>query len=123
VIEHYYSAQSRRTVSDDAWAATPAIVKEALVGPTADRGVADMAKAARDGGFDRRDAHLSTTRMKLDEAGWKEAAEVLLKAYRDLETIEVAARKRLGEDPRAKPVSAESVISLFEVGTAADPAG
>jgi DNA-binding transcriptional ArsR family regulator len=114
VIEHYYSAQSRRAVTDEAWAATPAIVKQALVGPTAERGVSDMAKAARDGGFDRRDAHLSTTRMKLDEAGWKEAAEILLKAFRDLETIEVAARERLDKDPDAQLVSATSVISLFE---------
>ena len=123
VIEHYYSAQSRRSVSDEAWAATPAIVKEALVGPTAERGVADMAKAARDGGFDRSDAHLSTTRMKLDEAGWREAAVLLLKTYRDLETIEVAARKRLAEDPHAQPVSAETVISLFETDGAAGQDG
>src|SRR3954454_22220714 len=99
VIEHYYSAQSRRQVTDEAWAATPAIVKEALVGPVAERGVGDMAKAAREGGFDRRDAHLSTTRMKLDEAGWQEAAKVLLQTFQDLEAIELAARKRLGEDP------------------------
>src|SRR4051794_39374029 len=118
VIEHYYSAQSRRQVSDDAWAATPAIVKEALVGPVADHGVADMAKAARSGGFDRRDAHLSTTRMKLDEAGWRDAAAVLKKALDELETIEAAALERLGDDRNAQTVSATSVISLFETNGA-----
>src|SRR3954454_20959881 len=98
VIEHYYSAQSRRQVTDEAWAATPAIVKEALVGPVADHGVADMAKAARSGGFDRRDAHLSNTRMKLDEQGWREAAELLARTLAGLEAIEDAAHARLSED-------------------------
>jgi DNA-binding transcriptional ArsR family regulator len=114
VIEHYYSAQSRRAVTDDAWAATPAIVKEALVGPVADHGVADMAKAARNGGFDRRDAHLSSTRMKLDEQGWREAAELLARTLADMEAIEDAARARLGEDPHAEPLTATSILSLFE---------
>jgi DNA-binding transcriptional ArsR family regulator len=114
VIEHYYSAKSRRQVTDEAWAGTPAIVKEALVVPHAEHGVADIVQAARAGGFDRPDAHLSATRMKLDDAGWKAAAAVLAQALSDIEDIQAEAQERVKKDPHAKPASATSILSLFE---------
>jgi DNA-binding transcriptional ArsR family regulator len=114
VIEHYYSAKPRQAVSNEAWADTPAIVKQALAAPVADRGLSDLASAARLGGFDRADAHLTTTVMKLDEIGWKEAAAVLRKAFADLETLEIAARERVENGSHAEPIDALAIISLFE---------
>src|SRR3954465_2681062 len=59
VVEHYYSARPRRTVTDEAWAETPSIVKEALLTPMSKRAWADLVEAAASGGFDRPDAHFS----------------------------------------------------------------
>src|SRR4051794_4094904 len=53
VIEHYYSAKPRRKVTDEAWAAIPSVVKQALVVPNAEVAVADMIEAAHSGGFER----------------------------------------------------------------------
>jgi DNA-binding transcriptional ArsR family regulator len=114
VIEHYYSARQRRQVTDEAWAATPAIVKEALVAPLADHGVADMAEAARKGGFERRDAHLSSTRMKLDEKGWGAVAEVMARALAEIDALQAEAETRMKDAPHAEPVQATAIMSLFE---------
>ena len=114
VIEHYYSAKSRRKITDDAWADVPSIVKEALCVPHADNQVAEITKAASSGGFDRRDAHISTTRMKLDEAGWKAASEVLAKALSDIEAIDAEAVERLKRDPHGGRIVSTAHIALFE---------
>lgn len=113
VIEHYYSARPRRQVSDDAWAETPAIVKQALVGPVVEGGFDDMVRASQSGGFNRSEAHLSRNPMKLDEEGWKAAAKVLEEALRQILTVEKDARERLKES-HAEPLRASSVMALFE---------
>ena len=85
VIEHYYSANPRQTVSDEAWAGTPAIVKEALIRPLVERGAEKMARAARSGGFDRHNAHLTDYVRKFDERGWDETAKVLHEVHDQIE--------------------------------------
>jgi DNA-binding transcriptional ArsR family regulator len=114
VIEHYYSAKSRRKITDEAWAEIPSIVKEALCVPHAKNQVTEITEAARSGGFDRADAHISTTRMKLDEKGWAAASKVLAKALSDLEAIDEDAVQRLKGDPHAGRIVTTAHIALFE---------
>ncbi|MEA2440714.1 MAG: hypothetical protein QOH76_2138 [Thermoleophilaceae bacterium] len=114
VIEHYYSAKPRRQMSDDVWAETPSIVKEALLGPAAKVGLEQMIKATKEGGFDRAEAHYSNTFMKLDERGWKALAAVLEEYLERLSTIEKEAHERLASDKDAKPMYAGAVLTLFE---------
>ena len=121
VVEHYYSANARRQVSDEAWAQTPAIVKEALVAPLAERGAEMMVSASRSGGFDRKEAHFSAHRTKLDERGWKAVAKVLAGALKQIGEIERETLARLESDGQKEPLSAAVVLSLFE-GPAAQPA-
>jgi DNA-binding transcriptional ArsR family regulator len=113
VIEHYYSAKPRRQVSDAAWAETPAIVKQALVGPLAEGGFDEMVKATQNGGFDRSDAHLSRNPMILDEQAWSEIAKVLEAALGDITRLEKEARERM-KGSHSEPLSATSIIALFE---------
>src|SRR3954462_1207111 len=77
VVEHYYSAKPRRTVTDEAWAETPSIVKEALVGPLVKKAVQNMVAPSQSQGFDRSNAHVTDNFMRLDERGWDEVAKVL----------------------------------------------
>jgi DNA-binding transcriptional ArsR family regulator len=115
VVEHYYSAKPRRTVTDEAWSATPAIVKEALMAPATESAAALMVQAAGSGGFDRGDAHFSRHEMKLDERGWKATAKLLEKTLHEIERIEQAAAERLAADGAAAPIAAATLIQLFEL--------
>lgn len=114
VVEHYYSAKPRRTVTDEAWAGTPSIVKEALVGPLVRKALENMVAASQTQGFDRSNAHCTDNFMRLDERGWDEVAKVLGHAHLELQRIEAEAKQRLSADTDAKVVWAGSLISLFE---------
>ena len=114
VIEHYYSAQPRRAVTDEAWAQTPPIVKQALIDPLVGNLSAEMIKAASSGGFERSDMHVSAQHLTLDEKGWKAVSVVLKKALDEMDKIEDAARQRLKADPHAGSLAATAAIALFE---------
>jgi DNA-binding transcriptional ArsR family regulator len=114
-IAHHYKAKIRPRVDDEAWASAAPIVKQAAVG-AALQTVDDYARAsAAAGGFDRGEAHLSRTSLRLDAKGWQQAAKACEKLLADLTKIEDAAAKRLEKDPHAAGASdAAVVVLLFE---------
>jgi DNA-binding transcriptional ArsR family regulator len=114
-IAHHYKAKIRPRVDDEAWASAAPIVKQAAVG-AALQTVDDYARAsAAAGGFDRGEAHLSRTSLRLDAKGWQQAAKACEKLLADLTKIEDAAGKRLEKDPHAAGASdAAVVVLLFE---------
>jgi DNA-binding transcriptional ArsR family regulator len=114
-IAHHYRARVRPRVSDEAWASAAPIVKQAAVG-AALQTVDDYARAsAAAGGFDRGEAHLTRTNLRLDEKGWAAAAKACEKMLAELTRIEDAAGKRIDKDPHAEGVSdAALVVLLFE---------
>src|SRR4051794_3152674 len=70
-IEHHYKAVGRPQITDDAWAGTPATVKDAVVGSAlGDLGNAVTAAAAA-GRFSRPDAPLPRTQVSVHEKGSK----------------------------------------------------
>jgi DNA-binding transcriptional ArsR family regulator len=123
VIEHYYSAKPRPTVTDEAWAGTPSIVKEAIISPIIERAGATMLKAAGAGGFERHNAHLSDCLWKLDERGWDGAAKLLKHTHDELERLEREAIKRLEAGDGEGSIAVGSMLSLYEVTQAAESAG
>ena len=70
-IEHHYRAGKRPMVSEDAWAQAPPIAKQAAVGSALQMIDEYARKSAAEGGFDRAEAHLSRTSIKLDAKGWE----------------------------------------------------
>jgi DNA-binding transcriptional ArsR family regulator len=114
-IAHHYKARIRPRVDDEAWASAAPIVKQAAVG-AALQTVDDYARAsAASGGFDRAEAHLSRTNVRLDAKGWQQAAKAGEKLLAELKRIEEAAEKRLAKDPDAAGASdAAVVLLLFE---------
>ena len=114
-IAHHYRAKARPRVSDETWASAAPIVKQAAVG-AALQTVDDYARAsAAAGGFDRGEAHLSRTSLRLDAKGWQAAAKACDKLLADLGRVEEAASKRLAKDAAAADVSdAAVVLLLFE---------
>ena len=113
VIEHYYSAKPRTTVTDEAWAATPDIVKEALVTPHARRGAEEMMRSIAAGGFNRYNSHFARQTNKLDERGWDESSKLLHKFYDDLAKVEQEAIARMEADG-SEPIQAGILIAFFE---------
>ena len=114
-IAHHYRARVRPRISDDAWAAASPIVKQAAVG-AALQTVDDYARAsAAAGGFDRGEAHLTRTNLRLDAKGWQQAAKACEKLLAELGRIEESAAKRLDKDPHADGASdAALALLLFE---------
>ena len=111
-VAHHYRSRERPRVSDEAWAAATPIVKQAAVGATLQT-VDDYARAsAAAGGFDRGEAHLTRTHMRLDARGWQAAAKACQKLIADLERIEQAAAKRLEKDPHAEGASDAAVVMM-----------
>jgi DNA-binding transcriptional ArsR family regulator len=114
-IAHHYRAKVRPRVSDEAWAQAAPIVKQAAIG-AALQTVDDYARAsAAAGGFDRAEAHLTRTNLRLDAKGWAAAAKACEKLVGELGRIEDAAKKRLDKDPHAEGATdAAVVLMLFD---------
>jgi DNA-binding transcriptional ArsR family regulator len=112
VIEHYYSANPRTTVTEEAWKEIPDIVKEAMVTPSAERAAKEMLTSAATGGFNRSTSHFTRQTNKLDERGWTDAHKLLLKFYDDLAEAEKKAIARIKDG--AEEVPATLLVGLFE---------
>ena len=112
-IAHHYKARIRPRVSDEAWASAAPIVKQAAVG-AALQTVDDYARAsAAAGGFDRPEAHLTRTHLRLDAKGWEAAARACEKLLAELDKVEEAAGRRLEKDPHAEGASDAAVVMLL----------
>jgi DNA-binding transcriptional ArsR family regulator len=111
-VAHHYRSRERPRVTDEAWAAATPMVKQAAVGATLQT-VDDYARAsAAAGGFDRGEAHLTRTHMRLDARGWQAAARACQKLMTDLARIEESAAKRLEKDPHAEGASDAAVVMM-----------
>jgi DNA-binding transcriptional ArsR family regulator len=114
-IAHHYKATLRPRVDDAAWAAATPIVKQAAVGATLQT-IDDYARAsAAAGGFDRGEAHLTRTNLRLDAKGWQQAAKACRKLLAELERIEETSAARIAKDPHAEGTTdAALVLMLFD---------
>jgi DNA-binding transcriptional ArsR family regulator len=96
-IEHHYKAVGRPQITDDAWAGTPATVKDAVVGAALGELGAAVTAAASAGGFSRSDAHLTRTDLTVDERGWKDIDKELNATLGRLQKIADDSAKRLAK--------------------------
>jgi DNA-binding transcriptional ArsR family regulator len=115
-IEHHYKAVGRPQITDDAWAGTPATVKNAVVGAAiGDLGTAVTAAAAS-GGFSRPDTHLTRTQVTVDERGWKDLDKELNASLTRVERIAGDSAKRLAKAGQDGEQAATVVMMLFGAG-------
>ena len=114
-VEHHYRSKERPRVSDEAWASAGPVAKQAEVGAVLQT-VDDYARAsAAAGGFDRAEAHLTRTSLRLDARGWQAAARACEKLLTELGRVQEASAKRLTKDSEAEGASdAALVLMLFE---------
>jgi DNA-binding transcriptional ArsR family regulator len=95
-IQRHYRAYERPRVSDDAWEQAPPVAKQAAVDAALQQ-INDYGRAANAaGGFDRRDAHITRTALRLDAEGWEQLARSLKRVLEDVAQIEQGVAERQG---------------------------
>jgi DNA-binding transcriptional ArsR family regulator len=113
-IEHHYEAVSGAQVSDDTWSATPGIVKQAMVASALSEVGRSASISATAGGFERPDAHLTKTRLTLDERGWRELGQAMLRLLERAERIQEQSAARLKQGDHHDEVDATLAMMMFE---------
>jgi DNA-binding transcriptional ArsR family regulator len=116
-VEHYYEALEPPLISDDDWAQLPVALRRSLSDSTLSQIARDLKGAAKAGGFDRENIHVSRLALTLDEQGWNELSEMLsdvLERARRLQEQSNKRRKR--SDGAAIPTAL--VLMQFEGGGA-----
>jgi DNA-binding transcriptional ArsR family regulator len=108
-LQRFFRAVERPVVSREAWENAAPVAKQALIGATIQQ-IHDYAQGSNAyGGFDRADAHITRTPLKLDQKGFERVAELLLKVFTEVREIEQEARAR--QDGKDEP-------ELFDAGLA-----
>ena len=113
-VEHYYRADAQHHIPDEAWAQVPDIVRRAMAGATLGEISARVNAAAAEGGFSRDDAHLSLTKMALDEQGWEAISKELAKLLERVDRIQAESHERLRKDDHVGERHAMVSMMLFE---------
>jgi len=115
-IEHHYRAGKRPLVSEEAWAKAPPIAKQAAVGSTLQMVDEYARKSAAEGGFDRAEAHLTRTSVKLDDEGWAALNDAARRFLAEVEQIDEAVKVRVKSRPPhdAEVGDAAVVLMAFE---------
>jgi DNA-binding transcriptional ArsR family regulator len=109
-LEHFYAARRHPTFSDLAWGRLDPRERSRLLVPILRQLWDYVTRSAVAGGFERRDAHLSRTALRLDEAGWKALAAADDEWLRAVAAIERQVAER-GSD---ELFDAGLVVLLFE---------
>ena len=114
-VEHHYKSVDRPRVSDAAWAAAPAIAKQAAVSASLQTIDAYARAASASGGFDHGSSHLTRTAMRLDARGFSELSRACLRLLAQVDRIEAAAGERIERNPHASETKDVAlVMMLFE---------
>jgi DNA-binding transcriptional ArsR family regulator len=113
-VEHHYIADHPAHIDDEAWSRTPGLIKERMVAALLEEIGGHATDAAATGGFDHEDAHLSRSRLVLDQEAWR-ALSAKLKELLDwgyeLEKESAARLKRANHEDERR---AGFVMMLFE---------
>lgn len=119
-VKHYYRAESRPRITDEAWAEVPEIVKQALSDAILGQIAEQVNASAATGGFNRTEANASRVPLVLDGRGWDEAAAELKRTRERLAEIQRDAQQRLDAGGDGAHEHATAVLMLFETAPA-DP--
>lgn len=114
-VEHHYRAKARPNVSADGWTAAPPVARQAAVGSSLDV-IGEYARvSAAAGGFDRSEAQLQRTLLRLDARGFAQLSKACTKLLEQAQKIEAAAAERIARNPDAQEVAEAGLgVMLFE---------
>jgi DNA-binding transcriptional ArsR family regulator len=114
-VEHHYRSKERPRVSDEAWAAAPAIAKQAAVSSSLQTIDAYARAASAAGGFDHGNSHLSRSVLHLDARGWNDLSRACMRLLDQVDRIAEASGERIQRNPHAgETKDVALVMMLFE---------
>jgi DNA-binding transcriptional ArsR family regulator len=111
-IEHFYTARPRSFIGHQDWRRAPVSVRGGVTSEALRTFIAKVGAALDADTIDSRaDTTLNWMPIVVDERGWREAAEVLDRALRELMTVAAGSRERLGE---ADGIPVVTAMAAFE---------
>jgi DNA-binding transcriptional ArsR family regulator len=111
-IEHFYTVRPRSFIGHQDWRNAPVSVRGGVTNEAIRTLVAKVGAAVDAGTIDsREDTTLNWMPITVDERGWRETAEILDRALRELMSVAAESRERLGEEPGIPVVTA---LAAFE---------
>ena len=116
-VEHYYRATGRATVSDQAWAQVPGVVRRSMVGVALEQAIEHAVAAVGSGGFDSDGTSVTRHSVTLDETGVQELCDALAKLHDELPGIEERSAERI-ESGSGEARSTGLVTMLFDAAEA-----
>jgi DNA-binding transcriptional ArsR family regulator len=112
-IEHFYTARPRSFIGHQDWRRAPLSVRAGVTGEALRTFVAKVGAAIDADTIDpREDTTLNWMPITVDERGWRETAEILDRALRELMAVAAASRDRLGD---ADGIPVVTGLAAFEV--------
>jgi DNA-binding transcriptional ArsR family regulator len=113
-VEHHYRADYGAHIKNEAWDATPEVIKRSVVGAALAEIGNDVTDAATLGGFEHADAVLTRTKLVLDQDAWEELSAMLIKVLNRADELEKEAEKRLRAAGHDGERRAGLALMLFE---------
>lgn len=113
-VEHHYRADYGAHIDNEAWSATPDVIKRSLVGATLGEIGRDANDAALIGGFDHSDAVIARSKYVLDQEAWQELSGMLGNVLDRADELQKEAAKRLRANGHDGERRAGLVTMLFE---------
>jgi DNA-binding transcriptional ArsR family regulator len=111
--EHYYKTTGHPASSEEAWEGLDAISKQRLLTALIAKATDYATRSAAAGGFDAKEAHISTDALKLDRQGLEQLAQESKKWLARAREIERESIARVGADA-ASSLSVGLTLMLFE---------
>jgi DNA-binding transcriptional ArsR family regulator len=113
-VEHHYRADYGAHINNEAWSATPDVIKRSVVGSMLGEIGNDATDAASTGGFEHADAVLARSKYVLDMEAWEELSEMLTKVLERADQLQKEAEKRLHASNHEGERRAGLALMLFE---------
>jgi DNA-binding transcriptional ArsR family regulator len=113
-VEHHYKADHAARIDDAAWKQTPGLIKERMVAGLLEDIGGYVTQAAETGGFEHHNAHLSRTRLLLDDEAWNLLAARLKEVLDLVDELQKQSAKRLKRSDHMDERSSGLVMMLFE---------
>ena len=110
--EHVFRARPP-LISDEAWAAASPMTKQVFASAALGQVAQFANQSAMAGGFERADAHITRSTLKVDEQGWSALAEASKRWLAEIYRIQADAAERLGASPD-DGLDVGAVIMVFE---------
>jgi DNA-binding transcriptional ArsR family regulator len=111
-IEHFYTAKPRSFIGHQDWRRAPVSVRGGVTDEAIRTFVSKVGDAIDADTIDSRDdTTLNWMPMTVDDQGWRETAEILDQARRDLQQVDIESRARLGDTDGIPVVTA---MAAFE---------